>query len=63
MKSTILIVFFIVILLFAGSALAQPGLPGDPPQTPIDGGIIWMLLAGGAYGYKKLRGTNIKEEN
>ncbi len=28
---------------------------GAPPATPIDGGLSLLLLAGGAYGVKKLR--------
>jgi len=35
--------------------LAQPGLPTNPDQTPIDGGLLWLLIGGGAYGIKKLR--------
>ncbi|MEQ8548679.1 MAG: hypothetical protein RIC03_12255 [Cyclobacteriaceae bacterium] len=27
---------------------------GAPPATPIDGGLSLLLLAGGAYGVKKL---------
>jgi hypothetical protein len=34
---------------------AQPGLPGDPDQTPIDGGIGILAALGGAYAIKKLR--------
>jgi len=34
---------------------AQPGLPSSPDQAPIDGGLLWLLIGGGAYGIKKLR--------
>jgi hypothetical protein len=34
---------------------AQPGLPDDPSQTPIDGGLGILAALGGAYGIKKLR--------
>lgn len=30
------------------------GQPPAPPATPIDGGLSLLLLAGGAYGFKKL---------
>lgn len=44
--------------LLAGSALilVLPALaqPGAPPATPIDGGLSLLLLAGGAYGAKKI---------
>ena len=50
------IVLLTLILLIASLPLfAQPGLPADPAQSPIDGGLIWLLLGGGAYGIKKLR--------
>lgn len=34
---------------------AQPGLPGDPEQAPIDGGLGILAALGGAYAVKKLR--------
>lgn len=40
---------------------AQPGLPGDPSQAPIDGGLLWLLIGGGAYGIKKIRDRNQAE--
>lgn len=54
------------ILLTATTALAQPGsggpspaaIPGadpDPTAVPIDGGLSFLLAAGGAYGLKRLR--------
>ena len=36
--------------------LAQaPMLPGDPSQSPIDGGLLWLLIGGGLYGLKKMK--------
>lgn len=35
--------------------LAQPGLPSDPAQAPIDGGLFILAAAGGAYAIKKLK--------
>jgi len=53
------------VLLTAATALAQPGsggptpaIPGadpDPTAIPIDGGLSLLLVAGGAYGLKRLR--------
>ena len=34
---------------------AQPGLPHDPDQVPIDGGLALLAAAGGGYAIKKLR--------
>lgn len=38
------------LVLMTGMAMAQ----GAPPATPIDGGLSLLLIAGGAYGVKKL---------
>ncbi|MEQ9264146.1 MAG: hypothetical protein RLN81_02930 [Balneolaceae bacterium] len=44
------------ITLFSTKPLfAQPGLPGDPAQAPIDGGLGLLAAAGGIYALKKLR--------
>tara|TARA_R110001599_G_scaffold1889_4_gene9639 strand:- start:46162 stop:46311 length:150 start_codon:yes stop_codon:yes gene_type:complete len=40
---------------------AQPGLPSNPAQAPIDGGLGLLAAAGGAYAYKKLRGNRNDE--
>ncbi|MCH8566676.1 MAG: hypothetical protein LAT67_00375 [Balneolales bacterium] len=47
---------------FATVALAQgpPGLPTDPPQVPIDGGLGILAAAGGAYALNKIRQRNKK---
>ena len=34
---------------------APPGLPGGPQQTPVDGGLGLLAVAGGAYALRKLR--------
>ena len=50
-----LILFMILLLLLSTHGFAQPGLPGDPSQAPVDGGL-WALLAGGLwYGGRKLK--------
>lgn len=60
-KRTILFLFVLLIIttsiLFAMPeyVLAQPGLPSDPEQTPIDGGLGILAALGGAYAIKKLR--------
>lgn len=46
----------LAITLFSTKPLfAQPGLPGDPAQAPIDGGLGLLAAAGGIYALKKLR--------
>lgn len=54
---TIYVICTAVIILFvlAVVAHAQPSLPGDPSQAPIDGGLGVLAAAGGAYALKKLR--------
>ncbi|MFT7234222.1 MAG: hypothetical protein ACI8TA_003452 [Cyclobacteriaceae bacterium] len=53
MKNSYKILFTLSILLTSCILFAQP--PG-PPATPIDGGLSLLLLAGGAYGAKKIFG-------
>jgi hypothetical protein len=46
----------IVIILSSTDLIAQPPpMLGDPEQSPIDGGLSVVALAGGAYALKKLR--------
>ncbi|WP_285060035.1 PID-CTERM protein-sorting domain-containing protein [Pedobacter ginsengisoli] len=33
----------------------DPGMPGGDPDVPIDGGTSLLLLAGAAYGVKKIK--------
>ena len=60
-----LALLFLLLVLGVSLAVAQ----GDPPppefpdlgpadQTPIDGGLIWLLIGGGIYGIKKLKDRN-----
>jgi hypothetical protein len=46
-------IIFTTILLLASSLFAQ----GAPPATPIDGGLSLLLVAGGAYGIRKIYQT------
>ena len=51
MKNLIIkIAAFVPVLLLAVPAMAQQA----PPATPIDGGLSLLLIAGGAYGAKKI---------
>ena len=34
---------------------SQPGLPSNPSQAPIDGGLSLLAVAGGAYAWKKIK--------
>lgn len=42
--------------------LAQPSMPGNPSQAPIDGGLSILAAAGGAYAIKKFRDRTRSEE-
>jgi len=55
LTATIIIILLTILPLFA-----QPGLPSSPDQAPIDGGLLWLLIGGGAYGIKKLRDRNMQ---
>jgi hypothetical protein len=56
---TYLIILFAFFYLHVAQAQGSPPTPGDGgnvgPGVPIDGGIIALLAAGGAMGYKKLK--------
>lgn len=45
------------LLVIASPVLAQ----GAPPATPIDGGLSILLVAGGAYGVKKIHDARKKD--
>lgn len=70
MKKKLLKVLFIVLLIIVPVAISysQPPPPGGgadpscwpPPCVPIDGAILWLFLAGLAYGAKKIFDLNKK---
>tara|TARA_R110000868_G_scaffold256791_1_gene513895 strand:+ start:247 stop:450 length:204 start_codon:yes stop_codon:yes gene_type:complete len=63
MKNLLLLLLALtIILILSALAMAQPGLPGDPAQAPIDGGLGLLAVAGGAYAWKKLKGRKNQEE-
>jgi hypothetical protein len=48
----------LILLLYGTMACAQvddPGMPGGDPDVPLDGGIALLVLAGAAYGAKKIK--------
>ncbi|NGP89469.1 PID-CTERM protein-sorting domain-containing protein [Fodinibius halophilus] len=53
--TTILLLTLVIIFITVTLTLAQPGLPGSPEQTPIDGGLGILAALGGSYAIKKLR--------
>jgi hypothetical protein len=56
LRSTILIIAVLLTAnCFVPNAIAGPGLPEPPEDTPIDGGVTLVLAATAAYGVKKLR--------
>lgn len=32
----------------------DPGLPGEDPDLPVDGGVALLLIAGAVYGIRKI---------
>jgi hypothetical protein len=60
MKKIITTAVILVSILFA--AKAQPGsttggFDDEPVDVPIDGGILFLVSAGVAYGYKKMKNS------
>jgi len=45
----------LLLLLFPLTMIAQGPPPPPPPGLPIDGGLLFLLIAGMAYGVKKLK--------
>ena len=53
------IVILVIVLIAPDVIFAQPPpILGDPQQSPIDGGLSVVAVAGGAYALKKLRKKN-----
>lgn len=57
MKGCKLFIFLIFLSIIANAQSNDPGLPGDDPDVPIDGGIGFLIAAGIVYGAKKLQET------
>ena len=55
MKTLIPLFTLVFILIASAVVLAQPALPTQPSQAPLDGGLGLLAAAGGAYALKKLR--------
>ncbi len=53
----LLLITLSITLVLTVFVQAQPMLPSAPDQAPIDGGLGLLAAAGGAYAWKKLRGT------
>ena len=71
MKRTLFVSFSLFLLCSAFSVTAQeddswftrrqpsrpmPPPPEEPPAVPLDGGLISLIAAGGALGYKRYKG-------
>lgn len=54
----IIVVALLIIALPDLAATQPPGLPSDPSQAPIDGGLGILAALGGTYAIKKLRDRN-----
>lgn len=52
---SICLVVGVILLVLPEQTFSQPGLPGTPEQTPIDGGLGILAALGGTYAIKKLR--------
>lgn len=62
MKRYLLIGLLLFWSLLLNAQVDDPGMPGGDPDVPIDGGIAFLLLAGAAYGAKKIKDTARKEQ-
>jgi hypothetical protein len=55
MKKYTLIICLFLTTMNAYARQGDPGMPGGDPDVPVDGGIGLLLLAGAAYGVKKIK--------
>ena len=54
-KTIISIIALFIIMLLPMLVSAQDGVPADPENAPIDGGLSLLVAAGVGYGAKKLK--------
>ncbi|MFY8190742.1 MAG: PID-CTERM protein-sorting domain-containing protein [Bacteroidia bacterium] len=47
--------------VFAQPGDGSDGFGDDPQDAPVDGGVALLLVAGAAYGYKKLKTSLAKK--
>ena len=57
-KPILLILLFGLISINLAAQGSNPPPPGEPPAVPLDGGLIALIAAGGAVGYKKYKQRN-----
>ncbi len=50
----LLILSFVLNLFFIFHSVGQGGPVPPPDNTPIDGGVFALVIAGAAYGYRKV---------
>lgn len=48
------LMIIVISLIIPEQTFAQPGMPNNPEQTPIDGGLGILAAFGGVYAIKKL---------
>lgn len=54
MKYLLFVVLMLRSILTMAIQADDPGLPGEDPDLPVDGGISLLLIAGAIYGLKKI---------
>ena len=57
-NQTIILIVAAFLMIFCALPIlvsGQPGLPAEPEQMPIDGGLSILAAIGGGYAVKKLR--------
>jgi hypothetical protein len=63
MKKTAIVLGVVLCLLAPVALFAQPGFGDDVTDTPIDGGISLLVVAGVGYGVKKLKAAKDRKDH
>lgn len=58
---SLLMILFICLPVFLQAQGTDPGCDPSYPGCPIDGGLIFLLVAGAGYGVKKIKDSRKKD--
>jgi hypothetical protein len=60
-RNILILFIFLILPFFVEKISAQPP-PPDPQDIPLDGGLTFLIIAGAAYGARKLHKNQQEEQ-